>query len=80
MDENRFIDLMDELNKLRDEVKYLKDLNNQKNKINISDEKILKEEEKRFVIFPIKENEIWKHYKKAEANFWTTEEQIFQKI
>ena len=74
MDENNYINQMDELNKLRKEVKYLKDLNNQKNKENISDEKLLKEEEKRFVIFPIKENEIWKQYKKAEANFWTTEE------
>ena len=39
-----------------------------------SNEKLLSEEENRFVIFPIKENEIWKQYKKAEANFWTTEE------
>jgi ribonucleotide reductase beta subunit family protein with ferritin-like domain len=39
-----------------------------------SNEKLLSEEENRFVIFPIRENEIWKEYKKAEANFWTTEE------
>ena len=33
---------------------------------------LLSEEEKRFVIFPIKHDEIWKMYK--EANFWTAEE------
>ena len=38
------------------------------------EEVLLKEEEKRYVIFPIKQDEIWKMYKKAEANFWTTEE------
>ncbi len=37
-------------------------------------EKLLSEEEERYVIFPIKEDEIWKKYKQAEANFWTTEE------
>ena len=38
------------------------------------EEVLLKEEEKRYVIFPIKQDEIWKMYKKAEANFSTTEE------
>ena len=38
------------------------------------DEVLLSEEEKRYVIFPIKYPEIWEMYKKAEANFWTTEE------
>jgi len=51
MDENNYINQMDELNKLRKEVKYLKDLNNQKNKENISDEKLLKEEEKKICHF-----------------------------
>jgi len=37
-------------------------------------EMILSEEEKRYVIFPIKYDEVWKMYKKAEANFWTAEE------
>jgi ribonucleoside-diphosphate reductase subunit M2 len=37
-------------------------------------ETILSEEEKRYVIFPIKYDEVWKMYKKAEANFWTAEE------
>ena len=37
-------------------------------------EPILKENKDRFVVFPIKYNDIWKMYKKAEASFWTTEE------
>jgi len=39
-----------------------------------NDELILSEEEKRYVIFPIRYDNIWKMYKKAEANFWTAEE------
>nr|WGO62651.1 ribonucleotide reductase small subunit [Wadden Sea poxvirus] len=38
------------------------------------DEIIFKENENRFVIFPIKYYEIWKMYKKAVASFWTVEE------
>ena len=37
-------------------------------------EKMLSEEENRYVIFPIKHEPFWEMYKKAEANFWTTEE------
>ena len=37
-------------------------------------EPLLNEEENRYVIFPIKHNEFWKMYKRAEANFWTAEE------
>jgi len=37
-------------------------------------ELLLSEEEKRYVIFPIRYDDIWEMYKKAEANFWTTEE------
>jgi ribonucleotide reductase beta subunit family protein with ferritin-like domain len=37
-------------------------------------EKLLSEEENRYVIFPIQHDEFWKMYKKAEANFWTAEE------
>ena len=39
-------------------------------KIN-TQEKILSEEENRYVIFPIQHNEFWKMYKKAESNFCT---------
>ncbi len=37
-------------------------------------EEILKEQEGRFCLFPIKYPEIWNMYKKAEASFWTVEE------
>lgn len=37
-------------------------------------EPILKENPGRFVLFPIKHQEIWKMYKQHEASFWTTEE------
>ena len=37
-------------------------------------EKLLAEEENRYVIFPIQHEPFWKMYKQAEANFWTTEE------
>ena len=37
-------------------------------------EPILAENDKRFVLFPIKYDEIWKYYKQAEASFWTVEE------
>lgn len=38
------------------------------------EEPILKENKDRFVLFPIKHDEIWKMYKQAEASFWTAEE------
>lgn len=38
------------------------------------DEPLLRENKKRFVLFPIKHHEIWNMYKKAEASFWTAEE------
>lgn len=37
-------------------------------------EPILAENKDRFVIFPIKHNDIWEYYKKSEASFWTAEE------
>ncbi len=38
------------------------------------EEPILRENKDRFVLFPIKHQEIWEMYKKAEASFWTAEE------
>ncbi|MEJ7645209.1 MAG: ribonucleotide-diphosphate reductase subunit beta [Chryseolinea sp.] len=38
------------------------------------DEPILRENKDRFVLFPIRQHEIWKFYKQAEASFWTAEE------
>jgi ribonucleoside-diphosphate reductase beta chain len=37
-------------------------------------EPLLTEDPNRFVLFPIKQNDIWQFYKKAEASFWTAEE------
>lgn len=37
-------------------------------------EPLLRENPRRFVIFPIQYPDIWEKYKKAEASFWTTEE------
>ena len=37
-------------------------------------EPIFQENKNRFVIFPIQHDQFWDMYKKAEANFWTTEE------
>jgi len=40
----------------------------------IEDEPLLRENPRRFVIFPIEYPDIWEFYKKAEASFWTAEE------
>ncbi len=40
----------------------------------VLEEKILKDNPNRFVIFPIQYDDIWQFYKKAEASFWTAEE------
>ncbi len=37
-------------------------------------EPILTDNKDRFVLFPIKHNDIWQMYKQAEASFWTAEE------
>lgn len=37
-------------------------------------EPLLVEDPNRFVLFPIKHDDIWQFYKKAEASFWTAEE------
>ena len=63
----KYIELLNEINLLKKEVNLLKGKDT-------SEELLLSEEENRYVIFPIKYDEIWKMYKKAEANFWTTEE------
>ncbi|BGP27977.1 ribonucleoside-diphosphate reductase subunit M2 [Rhodotorula toruloides] len=39
-----------------------------------ADEPILRETDRRFVLFPIRYHEVWAAYKKAEASFWTAEE------
>ena len=37
-------------------------------------EPILRENNERFVLFPIKHHHLWEAYKKAESSFWTAEE------
>lgn len=44
------------------------------NDTNTQNEPLLQENNERFVLFPIKHNDIWKMYKDAEASFWTAEE------
>jgi len=43
-------------------------------------EPLLKENPKRFVLFPIQYHDIWQMYKKAEASFWTIEEVDLSKV
>jgi len=43
------------------------------------EEEILRDNPNRYVIFPIKYDEIWKHYKRAVSCFWTPEEIDFSK-
>ncbi|KAJ3606569.1 hypothetical protein NHX12_026090 [Muraenolepis orangiensis] len=38
------------------------------------DEPLLRDNPRRFVVFPIQYHDIWQMYKKAEASFWTAEE------
>lgn len=44
-----------------------------------SQEPLLMESKRRFVLFPIQYHEIWQTYKKAEASFWTAEEMDLSK-
>lgn len=39
-----------------------------------TEEPLLRENPRRFVVFPIHYHDIWQMYKKAEASFWTAEE------
>lgn len=43
-------------------------------KPSIEEEPLLRENPRRFVVFPIEYHDIWQMYKKAEASFWTAEE------
>lgn len=46
---------------------------NRQSQTSAIDEPLLTENEDRFVLFPIRHNDIWAMYKKAEASFWTAE-------
>jgi hypothetical protein len=51
-----------------------------KKKFDIELEPLLRENPRRFVIFPIQYQDIWQMYKKAEASFWTAEEVDLSKV
>jgi ribonucleoside-diphosphate reductase beta chain len=42
--------------------------------MSLQEEPLLKENKNRFVLFPIKHDDIWAMYKQEEASFWTAEE------
>jgi ribonucleoside-diphosphate reductase subunit M2 len=44
------------------------------------EEPLLRENAKRFVIFPIRYHDMWQMYKKAVASFWTVEEVDLSKV
>ncbi|XP_076174453.1 ribonucleoside-diphosphate reductase subunit M2 isoform X1 [Ptiloglossa arizonensis] len=54
--------------------KAVKKVELKENAFNPELEPLLKENLRRFVIFPIQWPDIWQMYKKAEASFWTVEE------
>lgn len=43
-------------------------------------EPLLRDNPRRFVVFPIQYHDIWQMYKKAEASFWTAEEVDLSKV
>ncbi len=46
----------------------------EKTNLNQRPEPILEDNPRRFVLFPIEHDDIWKFYKQSEASFWTAEE------
>ena len=52
----------------------------EENEFNPELEPLLKENPRRFVVFPIQWPDIWQMYKKAEASFWTVEEVDLSKV
>ena len=61
---------------IKEAKKDVKDIT-QTNKMKLkqmNNEPLLAENPNRFVILPIKYNDIWQMYKKAQASFWTVEE------
>jgi ribonucleoside-diphosphate reductase beta chain len=50
------------------------EINTDLTNLKVAEEPILKTNDDRFVLFPIKHNEMWDMYKKAEMSFWVAEE------
>lgn len=63
-----------EIRKLDDDIMEISEFKKLELSGKLEVEPLLKENENRFVIFPIKHPKIWEFYKKAEASFWTAEE------
>ena len=63
-----------------DATKAVRNLNLKDNVFDPELEPLLKENPRRFVIFPIQWPDIWQMYKKAEASFWTVEEVDLSKV
>ena len=63
-----------------DQVKLLPELHKVRQPVSVTtkedyeDEPLLKSNPSRFVLFPIKYNDIWQMYKEAQASFWIAEE------
>lgn len=53
---------------------YLDYLTGYRNNFDATIEPLLKDNPRRFVIFPILYDDIWAMYKKQEASFWNVEE------
>jgi len=51
-----------------------------KSDFDVEKEPLLRENPKRFVIFPIQYPDIWAMYKEAEASFWSAEEVDLSKV
>ena len=73
--------VLNKVNKMRNKVK-LTDMNMSEFKKKellgeFPEEFLLKENPRRFVLFPIEHNDIWKMHKKAQSTFWVTEELDF---
>lgn len=63
-----------------DQVRLLPELHKVRQPVSVTtkedyeDEPLLKSNPSRFVLFPIKYNDVWQMYKEAQASFWIAEE------
>lgn len=60
--------------------KQISGMSEHRKKFNPDLEPLLKPNPRRFVIMPIKYDDIWAMFKKAEASFWTAEEVVLDKV
>lgn len=79
-DKEKCISCNDEMNLQTDKLKAVRKIDLKDNKFDRELEPLLRDNPRRFVIFPIQWPDIWKMYKKAEASFWTVEEVDLSKV